>query len=107
MDAFDLHISEEQIKQERDKARDLRNSQWWRNQVGNGKCYYCGGFFFPEDLTMDHKHPLARGGRSTKGNLVPSCKECNNEKKYMTLGEWIAKRMEEGRPLACAKHELY
>ncbi|HEY1234326.1 MAG TPA: hypothetical protein VGH22_13195 [Candidatus Binatia bacterium] len=23
-----------------------------------------------------------RGGKSTKGNLVPSCKACNSERKY-------------------------
>jgi 5-methylcytosine-specific restriction endonuclease McrA len=30
---------------------------------------------------MDHVIPLARGGRSTKGNLVPCCKACNTRKK--------------------------
>lgn len=37
---------------------------------------------------MDHLVPLARGGRSTKENLVPSCKECNNLKKSMLPLEW-------------------
>ena len=31
---------------------------------------------------MDHVVPLVRGGRSTKGNVVPACKECNTTKKY-------------------------
>ena len=92
---------------ERALARDLRMSQWWRNQLGNGRCYYCGRFFHPGDLSMDHKTPIARSGRSTRNNVVPSCKECNNEKGYMLLGEWIAQRMQEGRPLHCAKNELY
>ncbi|HEX2928549.1 MAG TPA: HNH endonuclease, partial [Candidatus Binatia bacterium] len=26
--------------------------------------------------------PIIRGGKSTKGNLVPSCKKCNSERKY-------------------------
>lgn len=30
---------------------------------------------------MDHVIPLSRGGRSTKANLVPCCKECNAAKK--------------------------
>lgn len=99
---------EETIKRERNKARELRASQWWVNQLGKGKCYYCEEFIHPRDLTMDHKTPIIRGGRSTKGNLVPACKECNNEKKYMTLGEWISQRQEEGKPLlACARYELY
>jgi 5-methylcytosine-specific restriction endonuclease McrA len=27
---------------------------------------------------MDHLVPLVRGGTSTKGNLVASCKKCNS-----------------------------
>ncbi len=41
-----------------------------------------------KDLTMDHLVPLARGGRSTKDNLVPCCKDCNNLKKSMLPLEW-------------------
>lgn len=29
---------------------------------------------------MDHLVPLSRGGRSTKRNVVVSCKPCNTEK---------------------------
>jgi 5-methylcytosine-specific restriction endonuclease McrA len=31
---------------------------------------------------MDHLVPIVRGGKSTKGNLVPSCKKCNSERKH-------------------------
>jgi 5-methylcytosine-specific restriction endonuclease McrA len=31
---------------------------------------------------MDHLVPVIRGGKSTKGNLVPSCKSCNSERKH-------------------------
>ena len=31
---------------------------------------------------MDHVVPLIRGGRSTKGNVVPACKECNAKKRH-------------------------
>ena len=37
---------------------------------------------------MDHLVPLVRGGRSTKGNLVPACKECNTAKKQRLAFEW-------------------
>ena len=107
MDPFTVTVSDEFIARERNKAREVRQSQWWRNKLGNGKCYYCERLFHPDDLSMDHKTPIIRGGRSTRNNLVPACKECNNEKKYFLLGEWIAKRREEGRPLACARYELY
>ena len=95
------------LKRERQKARELRKSDWWTNQVGRGFCYYCEAAVAPSELTMDHKTPVIRGGRSTKNNLVPACKPCNNEKKHMVLGEWIRLREEEGRPLACAKNDLY
>jgi 5-methylcytosine-specific restriction endonuclease McrA len=39
---------------------------------------------------MDHIVPIARGGRSTKGNLVPACKDCNNQKKQLLPMEWEA-----------------
>ncbi len=37
---------------------------------------------------MDHLVPLVRGGKSSKGNLVPACKDCNNKKKYALPWEW-------------------
>jgi len=37
---------------------------------------------------MDHVVPLTRGGKSTKRNVVPACKECNNKKKYLLPIEW-------------------
>ena len=38
---------------------------------------------------MDHVVPVARGGRSAKGNVVAACKECNNRKKLMTPAEQL------------------
>lgn len=31
---------------------------------------------------MDHLVPIVRGGKSTRGNVVPSCRECNSAKRY-------------------------
>ena len=79
---------ETDIRREKDKARKLRKSRWWQQKLSIGLCYYCGRLFSPKDLTMDHIVPLARGGRSTKDNLVTSCKECNNRKKTLLPIEW-------------------
>lgn len=79
---FIIDISEEQIRRERQKARDLRASQWWKRKKAVGICRHCGEKFPPGDLTMDHLVPIVRGGKSTKGNLVPSCKRCNSERKH-------------------------
>jgi 5-methylcytosine-specific restriction endonuclease McrA len=85
---FISQVSEEKLRKERAKARELRQSQWWKRRRGQGVCYYCGGEFRPEELTMDHVVPLIRGGKSTRGNAVPACKDCNNKKKHMLPIEW-------------------
>ncbi|HET9917202.1 MAG TPA: HNH endonuclease, partial [Candidatus Binatia bacterium] len=57
-------------------------SQWWKRKVSSGVCHHCGGKFAPADLTMDHLVPVVRGGKSTKGNVVASCKPCNSARKH-------------------------
>jgi 5-methylcytosine-specific restriction protein A len=73
---------EAHIKRERAKARELRASQWWRQQIGPGVCYHCKNKFKKHELTMDHLIPLARGGKTAKNNVVVSCKKCNTERGY-------------------------
>ncbi len=85
---FYTDVDDDDIKREKAKARELRNSQWWKRRRSTGICYYCGRTFKPAELTMDHIVPLGRGGKSAKGNVVPACKECNTKKKYMLLIEW-------------------
>ena len=77
----------EHVKREKAKARELRQSQWWKQQIGKGVCYHCEQKFSKEELTMDHLIPLSRGGRSTKKNIVVSCKQCNSLKKNLTVAD--------------------
>jgi 5-methylcytosine-specific restriction enzyme A len=84
--AYDL--DEASIKTERRKARELRGSQWWKRQCAKGRCHYCDRETLAAELTMDHIVPIARGGKSTKGNVVPACKTCNTNKKQMLPMEW-------------------
>lgn len=74
-------------KRERAKAKEMRQSLWWRQQLGKGVCYHCGRQFDRENLTMDHLIPIARGGCTTKKNVVVACKECNSHKKNLTMAE--------------------
>jgi 5-methylcytosine-specific restriction protein A len=74
--------------QEKRRARELRHTAWWRQKISRGECYYCGAKVRPDELTMDHIIPLSRGGLSEKINIVPSCKECNNQKRYLLPSEW-------------------
>jgi 5-methylcytosine-specific restriction endonuclease McrA len=81
-------VEEAHIRREKEKARRLRQTAWWMRKIQSGVCYYCGRNVSRSRLTMDHVVPLSRGGRSTKGNIVPACKECNNKKKYLLPIEW-------------------
>lgn len=85
---FFISVDDEHIKREKAKARGLRGSQWWKRKRSTGICNYCGKKFKPTELTMDHLIPVSRGGKSTQGNLVPACKECNSKKKYLLPSEW-------------------
>lgn len=79
--AYGFGVDESTIRAERKKARELRKTRWWQQKIADGICHYCQQKFPVNELTMDHIIPLSRGGRSTKGNLVPCCKECNTAKK--------------------------
>lgn len=87
MDYLFSPASPEHQKREKAKARELRLSQWWKQELGKGICYHCELKFKPAELTMDHLIPIARGGKSTKNNCVPSCKDCNTKKGYKTRAE--------------------
>lgn len=87
MDLFFESAPKEHVNKERSKARELRASQWWRQQLGTRKCYHCQCQFPLEELTMDHLIPIIRGGTSSKNNVVVSCKACNSAKGHLTRAE--------------------
>ena len=86
---LDLRPDPVHVKREREKARALRASGWWKAELQRGVCHYCGQHVGAANLTMDHVIPVARGGKSTRGNCVPCCKDCNNKKKAYTPAEQI------------------
>jgi 5-methylcytosine-specific restriction enzyme A len=81
-DGFLVEVDDATIRRERAKARALRDTQWWKRRRAAGVCHYCGEQVGAGALTMDHLVPIVRGGRSTKGNVVPACKACNTAKKH-------------------------
>ena len=93
---IEISRDDKHVAREKQKAKELRQSQWWKNEIAKGRCHYCGRTFPPDALTMDHVLPIVRGGKSTKGNIVPCCKQCNNDKKYLTPAEIILKKLENG-----------
>ncbi len=87
------HTDPARIRREREKARKIKKSQWWLTLVNQGICHYCEHKFSSKELTLDHVVPLARGGTSTPGNVVPACRECNREKKLGTPAEKLLKKL--------------
>ena len=84
----------------------LKILKWIWSLLQKGVCHYCGKKFPASELTMDHVVPLSRGGRSTKGNIVPCCKNCNNGKKYtMPVDEILAELDREDREREAAQRD--
>jgi 5-methylcytosine-specific restriction endonuclease McrA len=81
-DGFLVEVTDGEMRRERAKARALRATTWWKRKRAAGVCHHCGAPVAPSALTMDHLVPIVRGGKSTKGNVVPSCKPCNVARKH-------------------------
>ena len=88
MNGFSYIPDDDEIKREKNKARALRATQWWKRKCAKGICFYCHQKFPARELTMDHIVPISKGGQSTKNNVVPCCKTCNSEKKSRLLMDW-------------------
>ena len=88
MNHWDLG-SDAHVRKEREAARKMRKSRWWQTVINNAKCFYCGKVMPKTAVTMDHIVPLAQGGRSVQGNVVPACKDCNTQKRDLTAAEWL------------------
>lgn len=97
MKLFFASASPEHQKREKAKGRELRHSQWWKNQLGRGVCYHCEQRFHPSELTMDHLLPIARGGKSDRKNCVPCCKECNTKKGNQLANEMALENLDLGK----------
>lgn len=92
-DWVEINKDKQHIAREKAKAQQLRKFQWWKNEIAKGICHYCGKKYKPDELTMDHIIPVSRGGKSNKGNVVPCCKKCNSEKKYLTPADMILNKL--------------
>lgn len=93
-DWIEIQRDEAHIKRERAKARELRKTPYFQELFRKGICHYCGEKFPQSELTLDHIVPVARGGRSTRGNIAVCCRQCNMEKKYLTPAEMILRQLE-------------
>ncbi len=93
-DWIEINRDERHIRRERAKARELRQTPYYRELFRKGICHYCGRKFAEDELTLDHIVPVARGGKSTRGNLAVCCRSCNQAKKYLTPAEMLLRQLE-------------
>jgi len=43
-------------------------------------CQYCNSKFSQKELTLDHVHPISKGGLTSWENIVSACNPCNSRK---------------------------
>lgn len=51
------------------------------------ECYLCGRWLGWREITLDHVHPLSRGGGHTYANVKIACRVCNSRKGDRLLEE--------------------
>jgi 5-methylcytosine-specific restriction endonuclease McrA len=44
------------------------------------ECQYCGAEVTDQSATLDHVHPVSKGGKTTWENSTTACKPCNYKK---------------------------
>jgi 5-methylcytosine-specific restriction endonuclease McrA len=52
-------------------------------------CFYCKCTISASESHLEHKRPISRGGKNTKGNLALSCAPCNLKKGRKTDDEFM------------------
>jgi 5-methylcytosine-specific restriction endonuclease McrA len=52
----------------------------------SGQCAYCGTHVDRKSATLDHVHPVSKGGKTTWENTVTACAPCNSNKSDTTKG---------------------
>jgi len=55
-----------------------------RSTLPMKRCRYC---LSTENLTIDHKNPVSRGGSNERKNLQCLCRRCNGIKSSLSNGE--------------------
>lgn len=58
------------------------------------RCVYCGAAVPQDLLTLDHVEPRVKGGDRSDGNLVTSCRPCNEAKGGEAAWSYLARHPE-------------
>jgi len=54
----------------------------------------------------DHVVPLSRGGSNGNGNILPSCRPCNSDKRDLLLWEWDVDSLARNKPRVHTRLDL-
>ena len=68
----------------------ISNKNWKESlyKLTKYKCIYCGK---PSE-SLDHLHPISKGGTSNTSNCVPCCLSCNGKKSDSEVLSWYRKQ---------------
>ena len=68
----------------------ISNKSWRESlyKITQYKCIYCG---MPSE-SLDHLHPLSKGGKNNTSNCVPCCLSCNGKKSDQNALTWYRKQ---------------
>jgi len=68
----------------------ISNKNWRESlyKLTKYKCIYCGK---PSE-SLDHLHPMSKGGTSITSNCVPCCLSCNGKKSDSEVLSWYRKQ---------------
>ncbi len=68
----------------------ISNKNWRESlyKLTKYKCIYCGK---PSE-SLDHLHPMSKGGTSMTSNCVPCCLSCNGKKSDSEVLSWYRKQ---------------
>lgn len=62
---------------------------WIRKNLNNPICVYCGRNIYTNILSIDHKIPYVKGGKTEIGNLTVCCTYCNEGKDNLTQNQYL------------------
>jgi 3-phenylpropionate/cinnamic acid dioxygenase small subunit len=73
-----ISVDDKRLFSSDDKKEFLRKLK--QNEEGKHQCAKCKKYFYKEELTMDHKDPWSKGGRTELSNAELLCRPCNIKK---------------------------
>lgn len=73
----------------------LKRALWQEVAIEAAPCHYCNRLLRFREITLDHRIPRSKGGRTVIGNLLIACEDCNRDKADMSYEEFQAHKRSE------------